>query len=170
MSLQIKSCEGGCACGHVRYKIVSEPLIVHCCHCRYCQRQTGAAFALNALFVASHVKVLNGEVNDIVVPSPSGNGQTIARCSKCEVAIWSNYFMGGIKDGIRFIRVGTLDNPDQFPPDVHIFTESKLPWINLPSDDLVVEVFYDYDKVWTSKNNALRKSLIAKAFSKKVSD
>ena len=125
------SCEGGCTCGYVRYKIVSDPLIVHCCHCRYCQRQTGASFALNALFEASHVELLSGTVNEIIVPSPSGKEQIIARCPKCKIAIWSNYFMMGIKDMVRFIRVGTLDNPDLLPPDVHIFTESKQPWVNL---------------------------------------
>ena len=152
------TCEGGCACGYVRYNIVSDPLIVHCCHCRYCQRQTGASFALNALFEARHVELLSGTVNEIIVPSSSGKGQNIARCPKCEVAIWSNYFMMGIKDGIHFIRVGTLDYPDLLPPDVHIYTESKQPWINLPPDDLAVKEFYDYEKVWTRENQEIRKS------------
>jgi hypothetical protein len=157
------SCEGGCTCGYVRYKIVSDPLIVHCCHCRYCQRQTGASFALNALFEASHVELLSGTVNEIIVPSPSGKGQKIARCPKCEIAIWSNYFMMGIKDMVRFIRVGTLNNPDlPPPPDVHIFTESKQPWVNLSPDDLAVKEFYDYKKVWASENQKIRESLLAR--------
>jgi hypothetical protein len=147
----------------VRYKIISNPLIVHCCHCRNCQRQTGAAFALNALFEANHVELLSGTVNEIGVPTPSGEGQTIARCPKCEIAIWSNYFMGGIKDMIRFIRVGTLDNPDLLPPDVHIYTMSKQPWVNLLPDDLAFEEYYDYEKTWTSENRKIRKSLLAKA-------
>ena len=156
------SCEGGCTCGYVRYKIVSDPLIVHCCHCRYCQSQTGASFALNALFEASHVELLSGTVNEIIVPSPSGKGQKIARCPKCEIAIWSNYFMMGIKDMVRFIRVGTLDNPDLLPPDVHIFTESKQPWVNLSPDGLAVKTFYDYKKVWASENQKIRESLLAR--------
>jgi hypothetical protein len=109
----------------VRYKIVSDPLIVHCCHCRYCQRQTGASFALNALFEASHVELLSGTVNEIIVPSPSGKGQKIARCQKCEIAIWSNYFMMGIKDMVRFIRVGTLNNPDLLPPQMFTSSQSQ---------------------------------------------
>lgn len=157
------ACEGGCTCGYVRYKIVSDPLIVHCCHCRYCQRQTGASFALNALFETADVELLSGTVNEIIVHSPSGKGQTIARCPKCEVAVWSNYFMMGIKNLIRFIRVGTLDNPDLLPPDVHIYTESKQPWVNLAPDVLAVEKFYDYEKVWTSENQGKRKSLLTKA-------
>jgi hypothetical protein len=159
----IGPCEGGCTCGYVRYKIVSDPLIVHCCHCRTCQRQTGASFALNALFEATHVELLCGTVNEIIVPSPSGNGQTIARCPKCEVAVWSNYFMMGIKDLVRFIRVGTLDNPDLLPPDIHIYTESKQPWITLSADVLAVEKFYVYEKVWARENQEIRKSLLTKA-------
>ena len=160
------TCEGGCACGFVRYKIMSDPLIVHCCHCRYCQRQTGTAFALNALFEAKHVELLSGTVNEIETPSPSGRGQTIARCHKCEAAIWSNYFMGGINNLICFMRVGTLDNPDLLPPDVHIYTMSKQPWVSLPVDALSFEEFYNFEKTWTSENEIIRKSLLAKAHGK----
>ncbi len=156
------TCEGGCACGYVRYKIDASPLITHCCHCRYCQRLTGTAFALNALFDAKHIKIINGTFDEIVTPSPSGRGQTIARCPKCEVAIWSNYFMGGIKEKIRFIRVGTLDKPDQFPPDVHIFTETKQPWVNLSADAQVFDKFYDFEKIWSKDNEQLRQSMLAK--------
>ncbi|MBT3634771.1 MAG: GFA family protein [Candidatus Marinimicrobia bacterium] len=159
-------CEGGCACGFVRYKITSDPLIVHCCHCRYCQRQTGASFALNALFEANHVEILNGTVNEIITPSSNGKGQKITRCPKCEIAIWSSYFMGGIKDMIRFVRVGTLDNPDLLPPDVHIFTASKQPWVNLPPNALAFDEFYNYEDIWTIENQKIRLSLLAKAKSK----
>jgi hypothetical protein len=153
--------EGGCTCGHVRYKLIADPLIVHCCHCRVCQRQTGTAFALNALFETKHVEVILGEVSEIIVPSPSEKGQKIARCPICEVAVWSNYYMGGIRDGIRFIRVGTLDEPDSFPPDIHIFVESKQPWIELPKSHKAVDVFYDYEKVWSPKNFERRLELLA---------
>ena len=161
MTKSFKTLEGGCSCGHLRYELVSEPLIVHCCHCRFCQRQTGTAFALNALFEAVYVKVLKGDVSETLVPSPSGKGQKIARCPICEIAVWSNYYMGGIRDAIRFIRVGTLDEPDHLPPNVHIFTETKQPWVVLPENDLAVDVFYDYEKVWSKKNFKRRKELLA---------
>lgn len=163
MMSQTTSHEGGCSCGHVRYKTISKPLIVHCCHCRYCQRQTGASFALNALFEAKHIEILQGEVDEIIMPSPSGNGQKIARCPKCKVAVWSNYYMGGIKDGIRFLRVGTLDNPDLLPPDVHIFTTSKQPWIVLQDGARAVDIFYDYETTWTPENLERRKTMLASA-------
>jgi len=161
MNSQSIPSKGGCTCGHVRYQVTSKPLIVHCCHCRWCQRQTGTAFALNALFAAVDVTLLEGSVSEKTIPSPSGKGQTIARCPKCKVAVWSNYFMGGIKDLIRFIRVGTLDEPDQLPPDVHIFTSTKQPWVNLSDAELVVEEFYDYKKTWSKKNLQRKKEMMA---------
>ncbi|XQW85103.1 GFA family protein [Thalassotalea piscium] len=163
MDTPIHNCEGGCACGFLRYQINSHPLITHCCHCRYCQRQTGSAFAINALLETNKVKVISGTVEQLVTQSPSGRGQIISRCPRCKVAVWSNYYMGGIKEMIRFIRVGTLDNPDQFQPDVHIYTESKQPWINLPADALVFSKFYDYKKTWTPKNETIRLLLLEKA-------
>ncbi|HEY8050532.1 MAG TPA: GFA family protein, partial [Ramlibacter sp.] len=114
--------EGGCDCRHVRYRLASGPLYVHCCHCRWCQRETGASFALNALIESERVELLGGEPEVVDTPSNSGKGQLIARCPKCRIAVWSNY--GGFTH-VRFIRVGTLDNPDAFPPDIHIFTGSK---------------------------------------------
>jgi hypothetical protein len=147
--------EGGCACGHVRYRVESKPLIVHCCHCSMCQRQSGSAFAVNALIEADRVRLLQGDVTEVTVPSPSGNGQVIARCPKCQVAVWSNYlvfYKGILGDAIRFIRVGTLDDPSKMPPDVHIFTSSKQPWLVLPLDAQVVEEYYVTQDVWPKES------------------
>lgn len=144
--------DGGCTCGHVRYQVTSEPMIVHCCHCRGCQKNSGASFALNALFEADRVELISGEVEGVTVPTPSGTGQVITRCSKCKVAVWSNYNMGGLRERIRFIRVGTLDEPDQFPPDVHIFTCSRQPWVLLPKEDRRVEVFYEFKETWSPES------------------
>ena len=152
---------GGCACGNVRYEVRHQPLIVHCCHCRWCQRQTGTAFALNALFVASDVEVISGKIEEIVVDSPSGQGQTIARCPNCKVAVWSNYYMGGLKEKVRFIRVGTLDNPDLLPPDVHIYTSTKQPWVIIPPHHYAVEELYDIQTTWSPESYRRRKALEA---------
>jgi hypothetical protein len=159
--MTIQNSEGGCACGQVRYRVISEPLIVHCCHCSICQCQTGSAFVINALFEAKHVELIQGEIIEKMVPSPSGKGQKIARCIECSVAVWSNYYMGGIRDGIRFIRVGTMDNPNSLPPDVHIFTTTKQNWVILPENDIAVDIFYDYEQVWSKKSKERRKKLLA---------
>ncbi|WP_339742947.1 GFA family protein [uncultured Maricaulis sp.] len=160
MNQKTETCDGGCGCGSVRYRVELEPLIVHCCHCRWCQRQTGTAFALNALIEATRVSLLAGEVETIDTLSPSGKGQIIARCPKCRVAVWSNYHMGGLRERIRFIRVGTLDNPDRLPPDVHIFTSTKQPWVILPPDDYAVDEFYNYENTWTRGSLKRRAAMI----------
>ncbi len=59
--------DGGCACGQVRYRMTSEPMFVHCCHCRDCQRQTGSAFVLNALIEADRVTRLEGAPEPVPV-------------------------------------------------------------------------------------------------------
>lgn len=163
MKKEFETHEGGCSCGHVRYKVKSDPLIVHCCHCTWCQRQSGAAFAINALIEADCVELLSGDVEVIDTPSPSGAGQDIARCPKCKVAVWSNYEFGGLRERVRFIRVGSLDDPNRLPPDVHIFTTTKQPWIILPKDDYAVDEFYDSSKTWSIGSLKRRKSLM-KAF------
>jgi len=152
MSKQSETHEGGCSCGHVRYEATSEPLIVHGCHCSWCQTQSGSAFAINALIEADRVKVLHGEVEVIETPSPNGPGQMIARCPKCKVAVWSNYNMFMPGDRIRFLRVGTLDDPNLIPPDIHIFTTTKQEWVILPPEDQVVDAFYDTETTWSAKS------------------
>ncbi len=138
--------EGGCTCRAVRYRMTTPPIFVHCCHCRWCQRETGTAFALNALIEADRVEILQGEPEVIDTPSLSGRGQRITRCPKCRIALWSNYGGGG--DKIRFVRVGTLDDPDRCPPDIHIYTMSKQPWVVLPEGARAVDEYYDAKKEW----------------------
>ena len=142
--------DGGCSCGAIRYRMTSPPLFVHCCHCRWCQRETGASFALNALIEADRVVLLRGEPETVDTPSNSGKGQKIARCPRCHVAVWSNY--AGAGDAVRFVRVGTLDEPDRLPPDIHIFTSSKQPWVVLPPDARAVAEFYDIDREWPAQS------------------
>jgi hypothetical protein len=140
------SLDGGCSCRAVRYRMLKPPLFVHCCHCRWCQRESGASFALNALIEADYVVHLGLEPEVVDTPSNSGRGQKIARCPRCRVAVWSNY--SGAGPVIRFVRVGTLDAPDYLPPDIHIFTSSKQPWIQLPPDVPSVPEYYDRESHW----------------------
>jgi hypothetical protein len=142
--------DGGCTCRTVRYRMTSKPLFVHCCHCRWCQRETGAAFALNAMIESDRVLTLSGEPVSILTPSKSGKGQKIVRCPSCSVAVWSHYAGGG--DALRFVRVGTLDDPDALPPDIHIFTASKQPWVVLPSGTPAVPEYYDASKHWPAES------------------
>jgi hypothetical protein len=142
--------EGGCTCRQIRYRLTGTPLIVHACHCRWCQRETGTAHALNALYEADRVVHTADEPEIINTPSASGRGQKIARCPTCKVAIWSNYPQAG--PAVRFVRVGTLDDPDRCPPDIHIFTSSKQPWVTLPPGAKAVPEFYDLAAVWSPES------------------
>src|ERR1700722_12240033 len=114
---------GGCTCRAVRYALTDEPMFVHGCHCRWCQRETGASFALNALIEFDRMELMNGTVETFTTPSNSDKDHSIVRCPTFLLALLHNY--GGVGDRFRFVRVGTLDAPDRFAPDVHIFTASK---------------------------------------------
>jgi hypothetical protein len=150
--------EGGCTCRHVRYRMESKPLFVHCCHCRWCQRETGASFALNAMIEADRVTLLAGEPELVDTPSASGLGQRIARCPKCRAAVWSNY--AGAGPVVRFVRVGTLDEPDRLPPDVHIFTATKQPWVLIPPGTPSVPEYYEREKLWPAESLARRQAIL----------
>lgn len=138
--------EGGCDCGKVRYRMLTAPLVVHCCHCRWCQRETGSSFALNAMIEADRVINLGDGPEVIVTPSSSGASQRIARCPDCKVAVWSHY--AGSGHLTKFVRVGTLDDPGVLPPDVHIFTASKQAWVTLPDNAQSYAEFYERKDVW----------------------
>jgi hypothetical protein len=144
------SMEGRCTCGSVRYRLTSKPLFVHCCHCRWCQRETGASFALNAMIEADRLVLVAGAPDVVPVPSNSGKGQKIARCPDCRIALWSNY--AGAGDTVCFVRVGTLEQPDRLPPDIHIFTASKQPWVMLPPGAPAVPDYYDRRRFWPQES------------------
>jgi hypothetical protein len=148
--------EGGCACGKLRYRLASGPMFVHCCHCRDCQRQTGSAFVLNALIETDRVELLSGEAQAIEVPTDSGRPHAICRCSACKVAVWSRY--GGVQK-LSFVRLGALDEPSRLPPDVHIYTRSKLPWVALPAGVPAFEAYYDSKKLWPPESLERRKAI-----------
>jgi len=149
--------EGGCACGRLRYRMHSKPMFVHCCHCRDCQRQTGTAFVLNALIEADRVELLSGDPVRCAMPTDSGRPHRVFRCPDCGTAVWSEY--GGLTK-LRFVRIGTLDDPTALPPDVHIYTRSKLPWVTLPAGVPAFEEYYSSREVWPAESLERRKAVI----------
>ena len=136
--------EGGCSCGHVRYRLTSEPLFTHCCHCLNCQRQTGSAFVVNLLVEADRLQLLTGEPTAVDVPRDDGSAQRIFRCPTCQVALFSEYG----RPEVKFVRAGTLDDPAQASPDVHIFTKSMRDWVTLPESVPAFEIYYDRHELW----------------------
>lgn len=145
----VRVLEGGCTCRSVRYRLKTRPIVVHCCHCSWCQRETGSAFAVNAFIEAAQVELLQGHPVHTTLPSLSGKGQVVWRCPDCGVTIWSNYAGAGPK--FNFIRVGTLDDPSRMPPDIHIYISTKQPWVILPEDVPAVAEFYKPTDIWSAE-------------------
>lgn len=107
---------------------------------------------------ADRVILVQGAPETVNTPSNSGKGQKIVRCPNCRVALWSHY--AGAGDAVCFVRVGTLDQPDRLPPDIHIFTCSKQPWINLPPGIPAVEEYYDRNEYWPEESLARRRAVL----------
>lgn len=152
--------QGGCTCGAVRYRMAEAPMFVNCCHCSWCQRETGSAFALNAIIEMDRLEV-TGAVEMVTLPSASGKGQEVARCPACKVALYSHY--AGAGRLAAFVRVGTLDDPASCPPQVHIFTSTKLPWVVLDGAVQVFEGYYSLREVWPQAAQARREAMKARA-------
>jgi len=149
--------EGGCTCGAVRYRLSSAPMFVNCCHCTWCQRETGGAFVINAIIETDRLEV-TGETVPVATPTESGTPQIIHRCPTCHVALWSHY---GGRTVSAFVRAGTLDRADTISPDAHIFTRSKLPWVNLERGAPAFEIYYEMDELWPAESLTRRKAALA---------
>lgn len=149
--------EGGCSCGAVRYRLTSEPLFTHCCHCLNCQRQTGSAFVVNLLIEADRMELLLGDPEPVDVPRDDGSTQRTFRCATCQIAIFSEYG----RPQVRFVRGGTLDDPSQVEPDVHIYTRSKAPWVRLPESVPAFHEYYDAKALWPAASLERLQSLRA---------
>jgi hypothetical protein len=138
--------EGGCDCGAVRYRLTAPPLIVHACHCRDCQKMTGSAFVLNMWIEKNFVEADHNAPKSFMLPAGSGKPHEVFFCGNCMTRVWSKYHAA--PGDTLLVRAGTLDYPERMQPDVHIFTRSKLPWLQLPPDKPAFEAFYKIPEVW----------------------
>jgi hypothetical protein len=132
-------------------------MFVHCCHCLRCQRETGSAFVLNALIETERIELIGSAPAPVSVPTVSGRPHRIFRCEECQIAVWSEY--GGAAK-LRFVRVGTLDDPRALGPDVHIHTRSKVPWISLPEGVPTFDAYYDAKKLWPAESLERRRAIL----------
>lgn len=149
--------EGGCACGAVRYRLTTGPMFTHCCHCQDCQRQVGSAFVVNALIEADRIEVLQGGTTVYAMPTDSGRPHDVHRCATCGTTLWSDY---GRRKVMLFVRATTLDERAAVPPDVHIFARSMLPWVRLPAEAKVFDIYYDMEAEWPAESLARRRALL----------
>ena len=127
-------------------------MVTHCCHCTWCQRETGSSYVINALIESDRLTVTQGVAQEVLTPTASGNGQKIYRCADCRVALWSHY--AGFGDKISFVRVGTLDDAGQVVPDIHVFTSTKQPWVQIPDEHRSFDEFYKLKEQWPDEERA----------------
>jgi hypothetical protein len=99
---------------------------------------------MNALVEKTQVEILSGTIAEYLFPDTY---HTAFFCPECVTYVWSEYKSGAFDD-CWFIRVGTLDQPDRLPPDVHIFTESKQPWVEIPKRTPNFDRFYPIKETW----------------------
>lgn len=151
---------GGCTCGSVRYRLVERQMFTHACHCSWCQKETGSAFALNAMIERDRLEVTGAVVME-QLPSASGKGQEVARCPACRVVVFSHY--AGAGRLVAFVRVGTLDRPGDCPPDVHVFAEGRLPWVVLDPGVPAFPGYYSLREVWPAEAQARQAAMKARA-------
>jgi hypothetical protein len=138
--------KGGCACGRIRYRLTASPLIVHACHCRDCQKQTGSAFVLNIWIEKNRVEADHSLPKSVMLTAGSGKPHEVFFCGDCGTRLWSKYHAA--PGDTLLLRVGTLDHAEMVEPNVHIFTRSKLPWFELPPGAVAFEAFYKIPEVW----------------------
>jgi hypothetical protein len=154
--------EGGCACGTLRYKLTADPLIVHACHCRDCQRLTGSAFVTNIWIERKFVEAGSAVPKSFRLTAGSGKQHEVFFCDRCGTYLWSKYYAS--PGDTLLVRVGTLDHPEAIRPDVHIFTRSKLPWLDLPKNVPAFESFYNINAVWSVESKErLRRNVAEQA-------
>jgi len=137
---------GRCSCDEIEYRLTAEPLIVHACHCTWCQRESGSAFALNGMIETRHIELVQGTPVMRELPTASGKGQRVAACPRCGVALRASYHGTGPR--FSYVKMGTLDDTASVAPDMHIFTSTKQPWLALSGDVPVFEEFYRRSAVW----------------------
>ena len=152
---------GRCTCGDIAYRLADDPIVVHACHCTWCQRETGSAFVLNGVIEAERIELLRGAPVAVDLPTASGGTQRVMRCPACQVALWSAYLGGSA--ALAYVRMGTLDDTSDVAPGVHIFTATKQDWLELPADGApVFDGFYRPSTLLSAERYARFKAAIGR--------
>lgn len=147
-------CEGGCACGAVRYRLLEDPLGLHVCHCTDCQTVTGSAFVMCMPVHSRSLELLKGDPKAVSFESPDGLAKCNRRCPDCGCIVWSE--IDGLPE-ILALQPGTLDVTSWLEPVAHIWTSSAQPWVEIPTDVLAYEKQPKDDlelvRAWKSRND-----------------
>ena len=127
------SYEGGCLCGGVRYRVTAAAIDTGYCHCRMCQRNSGAPVVAWTTFPAMSFSWTAGSPATYV-SSPQIQRQFCAHCG--------SYLVFRREDSTEVsVNTASLDDPGAFQPQMHIFIESRIPWFRT-DDDLPQHVGY----------------------------
>jgi len=113
---------GGCQCGAVRYRFTQKPSGAHICHCRMCQKAFGAFYAPLVGGPRSAFEVTRGEIATFWSSDQAERGF----CRDCGTPLTFSYRNS---DGIS-VSIGSLDDPEAFPPVDQHGIEARLSWVN----------------------------------------
>ncbi|KAK7180129.1 hypothetical protein DPSP01_012288 [Paraphaeosphaeria sporulosa] len=161
---------GRCSCAALSYTLTASPLITHICYCTWCQRESGSICAVNSIIESSNFSYrLDPTVSQPVAlipgPTPSGNGQTVARCPVCFDGLWKYY---GDARFVTYVKAGTLDE-ECFKrvaggERVHIYTSTKPEWVDLGREKEngvgVFEEYYVRETVWVQEALERREKML----------
>ena len=139
---------GGCACGALRYKLTADPLIVHACHCRDCQRLTGSAFVTNIWIERKFVEAGPAVPKSFKLTAGNGKHHEVFFCDAAHTCGANITCRRAIPCWFASERLIIRK------PDVHIFTRSKVPWLDLPKDVPAFESFYSMNVVWSVQSKS----------------
>ena len=147
---------GGCSCGEVKYKILDEPFFTHACHCSLCQKYTASAFVIHSPIETTNFVLESGSLTDTPGPSGSGEKHTVMRCKICSDQIFSHIHGN---ERIVDLKTSALDSPNRFPPQAHIYTKSKLKWLELGGPIPQYLEYYDREKIYPPEGLERRKKV-----------
>ena len=149
---------GRCSCGEVIYSIFDIPIFTHACHCSLCQRYTASAFVVHSAIETNNFSLVSGKLIDTPGPSGSGSMHRVYRCNTCFDQIYSHYnFVEN--NGVLILKTTTLDNPNIFPPQAHIFLKNKLDWVKIDQDTPKFKGMYKREDVY-SRESLKRRRLV----------
>ena len=143
-----QSLTGGCICGQVKYQIIDKPLFTQACHCKDCKVLTGSSYVVNSS-ILENTLIVEGEVSSTELKAGSGASYKTYFCTKCGNYDYADYDSAV---GRLTVRTKTLDNAEKFPPQVHIFTKDKDPWLNLSEDIICFKEMYNPKKTWPEES------------------
>lgn len=122
------SLSGSCLCGAVKYETTGDPMAMAVCHCRNCQKQSGAPFSANVVFLKDQV-AFEGELATYEDQGDNGNKVQRRFCGKCGSPIVSE-----LSSGLLAMKAGTVDDTSSLTPAVQLWCDSKQDWLELAGD------------------------------------